>query len=51
MYGHYQPHQRNFFADIVLCPWEMIKVKVQTSDPGTFPTKFLSAYDKIKTGN
>jgi len=27
-----------FFADIALCPMEMVKVKVQTSVPGTFPT-------------
>jgi len=29
-----------FFADIALCPMEMIKVKVQTSPAGTFPTAF-----------
>ena len=28
-----------FFADIGLVPLEMIKVKVQTSPHGTFPTK------------
>lgn len=28
------------FADVALCPFEMIKVKVQTSTPGTFPTAF-----------
>jgi len=27
-----------FFADIALCPMEMVKVKVQTSPHGTFPT-------------
>lgn len=27
-----------FFADIALCPMEMVKVKIQTSTPGTFPT-------------
>jgi len=32
------------FADIALCPWEMIKVKVQTSTPGTFPTDFGAAF-------
>eukprot|EP01097_Dermamoeba_algensis_P005283 TRINITY_DN3351_c0_g1_i2.p1 TRINITY_DN3351_c0_g1~~TRINITY_DN3351_c0_g1_i2.p1 ORF type:complete len:314 (+),score=88.06 TRINITY_DN3351_c0_g1_i2:88-1029(+) len=32
-----------FFADIALCPLEMIKVKVQTSPHGTFPTAFGSA--------
>eukprot|EP01117_Protostelium_nocturnum_P014052 TRINITY_DN530_c0_g1_i1.p1 TRINITY_DN530_c0_g1~~TRINITY_DN530_c0_g1_i1.p1 ORF type:complete len:354 (-),score=101.86 TRINITY_DN530_c0_g1_i1:183-1136(-) len=29
-----------FFADIALCPMEMVKVKVQTSEKGKFPTKF-----------
>jgi solute carrier family 25 phosphate transporter 3 len=32
-----------FFADIALCPWEMVKVKVQTSPAGTWPTSFLPA--------
>lgn len=32
-----------FFADMALCPLEMIKVKVQTSTPGTFPTGFFAA--------
>jgi len=31
------------FADIALCPLEMIKVKVQTSPKGEFPTRFLPA--------
>eukprot|EP00697_Spironema_sp_BW2_P013138 gnl/Spiro4/3029_TR1492_c0_g1_i1.p1 gnl/Spiro4/3029_TR1492_c0_g1~~gnl/Spiro4/3029_TR1492_c0_g1_i1.p1 ORF type:complete len:335 (+),score=80.44 gnl/Spiro4/3029_TR1492_c0_g1_i1:38-1006(+) len=29
-----------FFADIALCPMEMVKVKVQTSPAGTFPAEF-----------
>jgi len=29
-----------FFADIALCPMEMVKVKVQTSPKGTFPIEF-----------
>jgi len=29
-----------FFADVALCPLEMVKVKVQTSPAGTFPTAF-----------
>lgn len=29
-----------FFADVALCPMEMVKVKVQTSPQGTFPTAF-----------
>jgi len=32
-----------FFADIVLCPLEMTKVKIQTSPSGTFPIGFGSA--------
>jgi len=32
-----------FFADIAYCPFEMIKVKIQTSPPGTFPTGFTAA--------
>ena len=32
-----------FFADLALCPMEMIKVKVQTSPAGTFPTGFSAA--------
>eukprot|EP01111_Echinosteliopsis_oligospora_P005541 TRINITY_DN1893_c0_g1_i1.p1 TRINITY_DN1893_c0_g1~~TRINITY_DN1893_c0_g1_i1.p1 ORF type:complete len:320 (-),score=94.44 TRINITY_DN1893_c0_g1_i1:49-1008(-) len=31
------------FADIALCPLEMIKVKVQTSPAGSFPTSFFPA--------
>ena len=33
-----------FFADIALCPMEMVKVKVQTAPKGTFPTGFLAAF-------
>ncbi|KAI9203176.1 mitochondrial carrier domain-containing protein [Polychytrium aggregatum] len=36
-----------FFADIALCPLEMVKVKVQTSVPGTFPTAFGPALAKM----
>jgi len=32
-----------FFADIALCPMEMVKVKMQTSPKGTFPTAFVEA--------
>merc|ERR1711998_551818 len=35
------------FADVALCPWEMIKVKVQTSPPGTFPTALGAAYSEM----
>ncbi|EEC45845.1 predicted protein [Phaeodactylum tricornutum CCAP 1055/1] len=37
-----------FFADLMLCPWEMVKVKVQTSPPGTFPTAFGPALAKMR---
>lgn len=37
-----------FFADIALCPFEMIKVKVQTSPQGTFPTGFNAAMTQMK---
>ncbi|KAJ1565099.1 Cu/Pi carrier [Cladochytrium tenue] len=36
-----------FFADIALCPLEMVKVKVQTSPAGTWPTSFLPAVAKM----
>jgi solute carrier family 25 phosphate transporter 3 len=32
-----------FFADIALCPMEMVKVKVQTSRPGEWPTGLATA--------
>lgn len=31
------------FADIALCPFEMTKVKIQTSPTGTFPIPFVAA--------
>ncbi|KAJ3038106.1 Cu/Pi carrier [Rhizophlyctis rosea] len=37
-----------FFADIALCPLEMVKVKVQTSPAGTFPTAFGAALGKMR---
>jgi solute carrier family 25 phosphate transporter 3 len=37
-----------FFADAALCPMEMVKVKVQTSTPGTFPTSLGAAIGAIK---
>lgn len=36
-----------FFADIALCPMEMVKVKVQTAPPGTWPTAFGPALAKM----
>jgi solute carrier family 25 phosphate transporter 3 len=35
------------FADIALCPFEMVKVKVQTSKPGSWPTDFFPAVSKM----
>lgn len=36
-----------FFADIALCPMEMVKVKVQTSKPGSFPIGLGPAIGKM----
>jgi len=36
-----------FFADIALCPMEMVKVKIQTSPPGKWPTGFGPALAKM----
>jgi len=36
-----------FFADMALCPFEMIKVRVQTSDAGSFPTDFGEALKEM----
>jgi len=35
------------FADIGLCPMEMVKVKIQTSKPGEFPTSFFPAISQM----
>ena len=35
-------------ADVLLCPWEATKVRMQTSKPGTFPETFIAAFNKIK---
>lgn len=35
------------FADVALCPMEMVKVKVQTSPPGSWPTGFAAATGKM----
>jgi solute carrier family 25 phosphate transporter 3 len=35
------------FADIALCPMEMVKVKVQTSPAGTWPTALMPAMQKM----
>jgi len=39
--------RQNFFADIALCPFEMVKVKVQTSPKGTFPVPFGPAWSQM----
>merc|ERR1712055_285596 len=36
-----------FFADIMLCPMEAVKVRIQTSPVGTFPTTLRAALPKI----
>lgn len=38
-----------FFADIGLCPFEMIKVKVQTSPAGEFPIQFGAAFARMNS--
>lgn len=38
-----------FVADIGLCPLEMVKVKVQTSAKGTWPTEFGAALAKMRS--
>lgn len=36
------------FADIALCPWEMTKVKIQTSPAGTFPVPMGAALAQMR---
>ncbi|KAF8347722.1 mitochondrial carrier domain-containing protein [Amanita rubescens] len=36
------------FADIALCPFEMTKVKIQTSPTGTFPIAFGAALSEMR---
>lgn len=35
-------------ADVLLCPMEALKVKMQTSDAGTFPKTAVAGFNKIK---
>eukprot|EP01060_Flectonema_neradi_P037385 TRINITY_DN7513_c3_g1_i1.p1 TRINITY_DN7513_c3_g1~~TRINITY_DN7513_c3_g1_i1.p1 ORF type:complete len:369 (+),score=23.21 TRINITY_DN7513_c3_g1_i1:30-1136(+) len=35
------------YADLALCPCEMLKVKMQTAQPGTFPTDFIPALSRF----
>lgn len=34
-------------ADVLLCPWEALKVRTQTSKPGEFPTTTMAGFQKI----
>jgi solute carrier family 25 phosphate transporter 3 len=34
-------------ADVFLCPWEALKVKMQTSEPGTFTTSTIKGLNQI----
>merc|ERR1719326_391472 len=34
-------------ADVLLCPMEALKVRMQTSEPGTFPTTTGAGWNKI----
>jgi solute carrier family 25 phosphate transporter 3 len=35
------------FADVLMCPWEMLKVKVQTTKKGEFPSRFGPALTQM----
>jgi len=39
------------FADIALCPWEMTKVKIQTSPAGTFPVPMGAALAQMRASS
>merc|ERR1712147_467133 len=39
-----------FIADIALCPFEAVKVRIQTSDAGTFPTTFKEGWPGMYKG-
>lgn len=36
-----------FIADVFLCPWEALKVKMQTSEPGKFPKNAVKGFNQI----
>jgi len=38
-----------FIADCFLCPWEAVKVRMQTSKPGSFPLDTGAALNEIKS--
>lgn len=35
-------------ADVFLCPWEALKVRMQTAKDGTFPRTMVSGFNKIR---
>jgi solute carrier family 25 phosphate transporter 3 len=35
-------------ADCLLCPWEALKVKMQTSEPGKFPRSAVVGFNQLK---
>lgn len=35
-------------ADCLLCPWEALKVRMQTAEPGKFPTNAITGFNQIK---
>ena len=35
-------------ADCLLCPWEALKVRMQTADAGTFTTSFSKGFNQIR---
>jgi len=35
-------------ADVLLCPWEATKVRMQTAAEGTFPTNGVTAFNQIR---
>jgi len=40
-----------FIADCFLCPWEALKVKMQTSEKGTFPTTAVKGFNQINAAD
>jgi solute carrier family 25 phosphate transporter 3 len=35
-------------ADTLLCPWEALKVKMQTSKAGVYPVDMVPAFNQLK---
>lgn len=38
-----------FIADILLCPWEAVKVRMQTAEPGTYTRSGVKAFKDISS--